>query len=146
MTGIGLLVAGVPGAGVLALVTFFISIIPLLGPAIVWLPAAIWLFHQGSNGWGIFMIIWGLAANNIEHVLRPVLISKGSDMPFLLIFFGVLGGAAAFGFIGLFLGPTLLAVGFKLVKEWGAASRAAVQAAIASATDQKEPIATKSST
>jgi predicted PurR-regulated permease PerM len=143
LAGIGYLVAGVPGAGVLALITFFISIIPLLGPAIVWLPAAIWLFHQGSNGWAIFLIIWGLAVNNIEHVLRPVLISKGSDMPFLLIFFGVLGGAAAFGFIGLFLGPTLLAVGFKLVKEWGAASRAAVQAAEAKAMDQKETVAAK---
>ena len=64
------------------------------------------------------MLIWGLAVANIDNVLKPWLISQGSNMPFILIFFGVLGGAAAFGFIGVFLGPTLLAVGFRVVEEW----------------------------
>jgi len=128
MAGLGFLVAGVPGVGVLALLTFFLSVLPLVGPAVVWLPAALWLLHQGSTGWAIFMVIWGLGVNNIEHVIKPILISKGSDMPFLLIFFGVLGGALAFGFIGVFLGPTLLAVGFCLIEEWGRVNRAAVEA------------------
>jgi len=64
------------------------------------------------------MLVWGVLVNNIEPVVKPLLISKCSDMPFLLIFFGVLGGAVAFGFIGIFLGPTLLAVAFRVVREW----------------------------
>jgi len=59
----------------------------------------------------------------VDNVVKPWLISQGSNMPFLLIFFGVLGGALTFGFIGVFLGPTLLAVGYNLVVEWAAASR-----------------------
>jgi predicted PurR-regulated permease PerM len=66
----------------------------------------------------VFLIIWGAAVNQIDNSLKPYLISKGSDMPFILIFFGVLGGAMAFGFIGVFLGPTFLAVGYRLVAEW----------------------------
>jgi predicted PurR-regulated permease PerM len=122
---IGLLIAGVPGVGLLALLTFFASVVPIIGTALVWVPAALWLFHEGFTGWGIFMIVWGLGVANIDNVLKPWLISQGSKMPFILIFFGVLGGAAAFGFIGVFLGPTLLAVGFRVVEEWIATSRAA---------------------
>jgi predicted PurR-regulated permease PerM len=123
LLGIGLLVAGVPGPGVLALLTFFISVLPVMGTALVWLPAAIWLFCQGSTGWGIFLVVWGIGVNNVEQIVKPLLISKGSDMPFLLIFFGVMGGAIAFGFIGIFLGPTLLAVGYRVVQEWRTTAR-----------------------
>ena len=118
VTGIGLLIAGVPGAALLALLTFFASVIPVVGTGLIWIPAAIWLFHQGLTGWGIFMLIWGVGVANIDNFVKPWLISQGSDMPFILIFFGVVGGALAFGFIGVFLGPTLLAVGYRLVKEW----------------------------
>ena len=123
MAGIGFLIAGVPGVAFLALLTFFASVVPIVGTALVWLPAAIWLFHQGSTGWGIFMLIWGAIVANLDNVVKPWLISQGSDMPFILIFFGVAGGALAFGFIGVFLGPTLLAVGFRLVEEWSASAR-----------------------
>jgi predicted PurR-regulated permease PerM len=118
VTGIGLLIAGVPGAMLLALLTFFASVIPVLGTGLIWIPAAGWLFHQGLTGWGIFMLIWGVGVSNIDNFVKPWLISQGSDMPFILIFFGVVGGALAFGFIGVFLGPTLLAVGYRLVAEW----------------------------
>ena len=117
MAGVGFVIAGVPGAGVLTLLTFFLSIVPM-GPPLVWIPAAFWLFHQGSTGWGIFMVIWGIGVSSIDNFVKPWLISRGSDMPFLLILFGVLGGAIAFGFIGVFLGPTLLAVGYRIVQEW----------------------------
>jgi predicted PurR-regulated permease PerM len=117
MAGVGFLIAGVPGAVLLALLTFFLSVVPM-GPPLVWLPAAFWLFHRGETGWGIFMLIWGTGVSSVDNVVKPWLISQGSDMPFLLIFFGVLGGAIAFGFIGVFLGPTLLAVGFRLVEAW----------------------------
>jgi len=123
MAGIGFAIAGVPGAGLLALLTFFLSVMPV-GPPLVWIPAALWLFHQGSTGWGIFMLVWGVGVSSVDNVVKPWLISQGSEMPFILIFFGVLGGALAFGFIGVFLGPTLLAVGFRLAKEWVSTKRA----------------------
>jgi predicted PurR-regulated permease PerM len=111
------MIAGVPGVGVLTLLTFFLSVVPM-GPPLVWGPAAFWLFHQGETGWGIFMIVWGIGVSSIDNFVKPWLISRGSAMPFLLILFGVLGGALAFGFIGVFLGPTLLAVGYRIVQEW----------------------------
>jgi predicted PurR-regulated permease PerM len=124
LAGIGFFIAGVPGAALLALILFFTSVIPVVGTGLVWVPAAIWLFHQGSTGWGIFMVIWGLMVGNVDNIIKPWLISQGSDMPFILIFFGVIGGALAFGFIGVFLGPTLLAVGYRLLEEWNPASPA----------------------
>jgi predicted PurR-regulated permease PerM len=124
LSGIGFLIAGVPGAALLAFLTFFASIVPVVGVGLTWIPAAIWLFHQGATGWGVFMIIWGIFVGNVDNVIKPWLISQGSDMPFILIFFGVIGGALAFGFIGIFLGPTLLAVGYRLLEEWNPASQA----------------------
>jgi predicted PurR-regulated permease PerM len=123
LAGIGFFIAGVPGAALLALLTFFASIVPVVGTALTWGPAAFWLFHNGSTGWAVFMVIWGLAVANLDNVVKPWLISQGSDMPFLLIFFGVIGGALTFGFIGVFLGPTFLAVGYRLVAEWAVTSR-----------------------
>lgn len=122
LMGIGLFIAGVPGAALLALLTFFFSVVPIIGTGLVWIPAALWQFNQGATGWGIFMIIWGLGVGNVDNFIKPWLISQGSNMPFILIFFGVLGGALAFGFIGVFLGPTLLAVGYRLVGEWASAT------------------------
>jgi predicted PurR-regulated permease PerM len=117
LAGIGFLIARVPGAGVLALLTLFFSLLPM-GPPLVALPAALWLYHQGSTGWAIFIMVWGFAVGSVDNFLKPWLISRGSTTPFLLILFGVLGGALGFGFIGLFLGPTLLAVGYRVVEEW----------------------------
>jgi predicted PurR-regulated permease PerM len=122
LAGIGFYIAGVPGAVVLALLTFFLSAVPV-GPPLIWLPAALWLFHQGATGWGIFMVVWGMGVSTVDNFVKPWLISKGSDMPFILILFGVLGGALTFGFVGIFIGPTLLAVGYRLVQEWASASR-----------------------
>jgi predicted PurR-regulated permease PerM len=123
LAGIGFLVAGVPAAALLALMTFFASVVPVVGTAIVWIPVALWLFDQGSTGWGVFMLIWGFGVANVDNVVKPWIISQGSEMPFILIFFGVIGGALAFGFIGVFIGPTLLAVGYRLVAEWHSVSR-----------------------
>lgn len=117
VAGIGFLVAGVPGAAVLTLLTFFLALLPM-GPPLVWIPATIWLAQQGNVGWAIFMGVWGLGVSSIDNLVRPWLISQGNRMPFLLIFFGMVGGALGFGFIGLFLGPTLLAIGYRLIEEW----------------------------
>jgi predicted PurR-regulated permease PerM len=117
MAGVGFLIAGVPGAALLGLLTFVLSVIPM-GPPLVWIPATIWLFSQGSTGWGVFMLIWGLGVSSVDNVVKPWIISQGSNMPFILIFFGVIGGALAFGLIGVFLGPTLLAVTYRLIEDW----------------------------
>ena len=117
---IGLLVAGVPGAFALATATFFLSMIPI-GPPLVWGGAAVWLFYQGSIGWAIFMVAWGLLAiSSIDNFVKPYLISRSSSLPMLLIVFGVFGGIVAFGFIGVFIGPPMLAVGLTLVQLWTA--------------------------
>jgi predicted PurR-regulated permease PerM len=118
LAAIGYLVAGVPGAGVLTLLTFALCVVPAVGVPLIWIPATIWVFTQHGTGWGIFMIIWGLIVSSVDNFVRPWLISSGSKLPFLLMFFGALGGLIGFGFIGLFIGPTLLAVGYKLVQEW----------------------------
>jgi predicted PurR-regulated permease PerM len=124
--GIGLFIAGVPSAAFLALLAFFASILPVVGTGLVWIPAALWLFHQGANGWGIFLLAWGVGVSSLDNFVKPWLISQGSDMPFILIFFGVIGGALTFGFIGVFLGPTLLAVGYRLTQEWISSRRSAL--------------------
>ena len=72
-------------------------------------------------------MVWGMGVSSVDNLVRPWLISQGSEMPFILIFFGVLGGVVAFGFIGVFLGPTLLAVGYRLVEEWVSIRRESVR-------------------
>ena len=118
LAAIGLWLAGVPGALLLGFVTFVMSMIPM-GPPLVWVPATLWLFYTGATGWGIFMALWGLfVVSSVDNFLKPWLISREARLPLLLVFLGVLGGIIAFGFIGIFLGPTLLAVGYTLLQQW----------------------------
>jgi predicted PurR-regulated permease PerM len=118
VAALGFTIAGVPAVPLLAVLTFATSLVPV-GPPIIWAGAAIWLFAQGSIGWAIFMLVWGLVLiSGVDNVVRPILISRGSSLPFLLTFLGVLGGVVAFGFVGMFIGPTLLAVGYSLVSDW----------------------------
>ncbi|HEY1150212.1 MAG TPA: AI-2E family transporter [Pseudoduganella sp.] len=118
VAAVGFLIAGVPGVALLAVATFLFSLVPV-GPPLIWGGAAIWLFNQGSTGWGIFMIIYGLVAiSGVDNVVKPMLISRGSSLPFLLVLLGVMGGVLAFGFVGLFIGPTLLAVALGLLRNW----------------------------
>ena len=115
---IGFLIAGIPGAVVFGFLTFFLSLVPM-GPPLVWIPATIWLFYNKSVAWGIFMVIWGMfVVSGVDNIVKPYLISRGGSLPFILILLGVLGGVIAFGFIGVFLGPTLLALGYSLLSEW----------------------------
>jgi predicted PurR-regulated permease PerM len=118
VAGLGFWIAGVPGVVLLSVLTFFLAVIPF-GPPMIWLPSSLWLFAQHKPGLGIFLLLWGLLGiSSVDNFLRPYLISQGSKMPFVLIFCGVIGGALAFGLVGVFLGPTLLAVGFRLIEEW----------------------------
>jgi predicted PurR-regulated permease PerM len=115
---IGFWIAGVPGAMLLGLLTFFLSILPM-GPPLVWVPAALWLYYQGDTGMAVFLGIWGLLLiSSIDNFVKPYLISRGGSLPLLLVFMGVLGGLMAFGFIGVFLGPVILAVTYALLSEW----------------------------
>ena len=115
---IGFTIAGVPGALLLGVITAIVSLVPI-GPPLIWGAAAIWLFFQGDTGWGIFMLLWGFfLISSVDNVVKPILISRGSNLPFILGLFGVLGGLAAFGFVGVFIGPTLLAVALSLTQAW----------------------------
>jgi predicted PurR-regulated permease PerM len=115
--GIGLAIAGVPYAGVLAVVMFMFCIAQL-GPVLVMLPAVIWLFWSGDNGWGSFLLVVTVVVGTLDNVLRPMLIRMGADLPLLLIFAGVIGGLLAFGLVGIFIGPVVLAVAYTLLNAW----------------------------
>ena len=119
---VGFLIAGVPAPFWLAVATFFLSVLPI-GPPLVWGGATLWLASQGQIGWAVFMALWGLLViSSIDNFVKPYLISRSSALPLLLIVLGVFGGVIAFGFIGIFIGPPLLAVGLTLVQFWIARS------------------------
>jgi predicted PurR-regulated permease PerM len=115
--GLGLVVAGVPAASLLTSV-MFVAAIAQVGAAPVLALAAVWLFLHDSSGWGVFMIVWTVAVGSLDNVIRPIMIKKGVDLPLLLIFAGVIGGLIAFGPVGLFAGPVVLAVGHALLSAW----------------------------
>ncbi|MGV8072940.1 MAG: AI-2E family transporter YdiK [Syntrophobacteraceae bacterium] len=115
--GIGLAIARVPFAAVLTAVMFMLAIAQL-SPLLVLVPAVIWLYWSSSVGWGTFLLVWTLVVGTMDNFLRPVLIKKGADLPLLLIFAGVVGGLIAFGLIGIFVGPVVLAIGHTLLAAW----------------------------
>ncbi|TWA84764.1 putative PurR-regulated permease PerM [Azospirillum brasilense] len=115
---LGYWIAGLPGALLLGFITFFLTLVPM-GPALIWLPATIWLASQGRTAMAIFLVAWvGVLVGSLDNILRPILIGRSSDLPFIIIFLGIIGGLVAFGLIGIFLGPTLLAVAYGLIREW----------------------------
>jgi len=115
--GIGLVIAGVPFAALLTAVMFMLCIVQL-GPTLVLAPATIWVFWNGSTGWGVFLLVWTVIVGTMDNFLRPWLIKRGADLPLLLIFAGVIGGLLGFGLVGIFAGPVLLAVSYTLVNAW----------------------------
>jgi len=115
---IGFLIAGVPAPLLLGAATFFLSMIPV-GPPLIWGGAAWWLYDQGQTGWAIFMLIYGFAIiSSVDNLVKPILISRSASLPILLIALGVFGGILAFGFIGIFLGPVILALALTLINNW----------------------------
>ena len=114
---LGLAVAGVPFAAVLTAAMFLLSIaqigvVPVLGCAVAW------LYWTGETAFGTFLLVWTIVAGTMDNFLRPILIRKGADLPLLLVFAGVIGGLLAFGLIGIFIGPVVLAVADKLLNAW----------------------------
>jgi predicted PurR-regulated permease PerM len=132
--GIGLAIAGVPFAGVLTAIMFALCIAQL-GPILVLLGATAWAYYSLGAGWGTFMLVWALVVGFLDNLLRPVLIRRGADLPLLLIFAGVIGGLVAFGIVGIFVGPVVLAVAYTLLDNWvsaGSPDRAAAPQAVES--------------
>jgi predicted PurR-regulated permease PerM len=117
LAGAGLALAGVPQAGLLTTLVFVLCIAQL-GPLLVVAPATIWLYSSGSPGRGTLLLVISVVALTLDNVLRPLLIRRGADLPLILILSGVIGGVLAFGVIGLFIGPVLLAVSWTLVVAW----------------------------
>jgi predicted PurR-regulated permease PerM len=114
---LGLFLTGVPAAPLLTAVMLILCLAQL-GPALVLIPSTIWLYWSGHPAWGTVLIVITLIATTIDNVVRPFVIRKGAPLPILLIFLGVIGGIAAFGIIGLFIGPVILAVTYTLLKAW----------------------------
>lgn len=115
--GLGLAAAGVPFAGFITALLLVLCIAQI-GMLVVLIPAVIWVFWSGDLAWGIFLLVWSLAASMLDTVLRPVLVSRSADLPLLLIFVGVIGGFVAFGLLGIFVGPVVLAVAYTFLKTW----------------------------
>jgi predicted PurR-regulated permease PerM len=117
LAGLGMALAGIPAAGLLTAVVFMLCIAQI-GPLPVLVPAIIWLFYGGATGWAILLIVVTLVVVTLDNVLRPMLIRMGADLPLLLIFAGVIGGLFAFGLVGIFVGPVVLAVAYTLLEAW----------------------------
>jgi predicted PurR-regulated permease PerM len=118
LAGLSYFVAGVPNPMVLTIVTFILALIPF-GTPIAYGSVALWLFSQGQTMEAIGVMVWGVCiVSTSDNVIRPLVISGATQIPFLLIMFGVLGGIASFGLVGLFIGPVILAVLLAIWREW----------------------------
>ncbi len=123
LTAFGLWISGVPRPVLLATVAGLLAVLPV-GAPLVWIPASLWLMTTGHLGWGIFLAAYGAGViSGADSLIRPWFIARGAQLPFLLTILGVLGGAIGFGFLGIFLGPVLLGIGFTLINEWASAGQ-----------------------
>ena len=124
LVGLGLWVAGVPHPGLLTAIVFVLCIAQL-GPFPVLIPAIIWMFAHASGVWAAVFLIYSIPVGILDNFLRPILISRGVELPLILIIAGVIGGLLAFGVIGLFIGPVILAVTYSSLGVWIADKQAA---------------------
>ena len=128
LAGLGYWAAGLPVPVLLALLTFLVGLVPFIVP-FMWGSASVWLYLTGDTAAAIGLAIWGLTAVSwVDNIVRPLVISGATRIPFLLVLFGVLGGLAAFGLVGLFIGPVILAVIMAVWREWLAEKRSQVPA------------------
>ena len=115
--GIGMMVAGIPGAGLWTVVCLFLSVIQI-GPGIVLLGTVIYMFSEASTLAAVLYTAWVVPVTLLDNVLKPVLMGRGSEVPVVVTFLGVIGGTFAYGLIGVFVGPVVLAVGYALFASW----------------------------
>jgi predicted PurR-regulated permease PerM len=114
--GIGFAIVGLPSPVVFGVLAALLSLLPVGGSALVWIPAVIWLFVDKHWGWGIFLLIWGSGVSTLDNVVRPLLISGRARISALAVFIGVLGGISAFGAIGVIAGPVVLSLVLALIE------------------------------
>jgi predicted PurR-regulated permease PerM len=117
LAGIGFAIAGVPFAAILTALAFILAVAQV-GAAPVLIGAVIWVYAAKGAGWGTGFLVWAIFCGTFDNFLRPLLIKRGADLPLLLIFAGVVGGLIAFGVMGLFIGPVVLAVAYMLLIDW----------------------------
>lgn len=118
LAGIGYYFANAPSPILMTIVTFVVALIPF-GTPFAWGAVSIWLLSQGQTAEGIGLALWGiLVISWVDNLIRPIVISGATKIPFIIIFIGVLGGLTAFGFVGLFIGPVVLAIGLAVWREW----------------------------
>lgn len=117
LLGVGFRITGVPSPLVFGVIAAVASFIPFVGTGLVWAPATIYLYAQGAGWKTVFLLVWSIVVvGSADNVLRPLLVSGKAQMSTLTVLFGVLGGLAAFGFIGLFVGPVILALVLTLIQ------------------------------
>jgi len=134
LAGIGLAVAGVPFAAILTVLMFVLAVAQIgAGPVLI--GAVVWCYSEYGVAWGSVFLVWAIVCGTMDNVLRPMLIKRGADLPLLLIFVGVIGGLIAFGVIGLFIGPVVLAVAYTLLVDWVSEDRPPDEHAPPSAVD-----------
>ncbi|WLP94870.1 AI-2E family transporter [Psychrobacter sp. M13] len=118
LAGIGYYFSGAPSPILMTLITFVVALIPF-GTPFAWGAVSIWLLSQGQTVEGVGLALWGiLVISWVDNLIRPIVISGATKIPFIIIFIGVLGGLTAFGFVGLFIGPVVLAIGLAVWREW----------------------------
>ncbi|QCI15814.1 AI-2E family transporter YdiK [Buchnera aphidicola] len=117
LSGIGLFISGIPYSVLLMIIIFFSCLIQL-GPLPILIPSIIWLYWNNNPTWGTILLIWSCLVFILDHVLRAFFIRIGADLPILLILSGVIGGLLVFGIIGLFIGPVVLLIFYRLIISW----------------------------
>jgi predicted PurR-regulated permease PerM len=117
MGGVGLALVGIPFAGLLTALMFVLAIAQI-GAAPVLFCAVAWMYWVGDTGWATALLVWTIFVSSMDNILRPILIQRGGRLPLLLVFAGVIGGLVAFGLVGIFVGPLILAVSYRLIEAW----------------------------
>ncbi|MDO4893975.1 AI-2E family transporter [Moraxella sp.] len=146
LAGLGYAVANAPNPILLTIITFMVALVPF-GTPFAWGGVSLWLLSQGYTTQGIGLGLWGiLVISWVDNLIRPIVISGATKIPFILIFIGVLGGLTAFGFVGLFIGPVVLAIVLAVWREWISQHRSEIfanQNAQTTTSQQALPCGTK---
>lgn len=111
------MITGVPGAALLTAIMFMFCLAQI-GPVLVVVPAVIWVYMKDGALWGTILLAFSIVTLAIDNIIRPIFIKKGANLPLIMVFAGVIGGLVAFGIVGLFIGPVVLAVTWTLLKAW----------------------------
>jgi len=117
LAGLGMLVAGVPGAGIWALVALLLCVVQL-GPGLVLIPAVIYVFWTGETVTAVLFLVWSIFVMVLDNVLKPLLLGRGLETPMPVIFVGAIGGFLSMGIVGLFVGAIVLVLSYELFRAW----------------------------